>query len=228
MNKVSIHEVSAILITREKEYPERVLKHVESFGFGEILIQTECDGIHWRFAKEPKYKDVYVQDDDCIPQIDKLFEKYDGDLLTCGMTPHHIAFYSKSKICLIGHGAFFPWKRIGVIANFRSKYGMDNDYLIETDRIFTYLNFPQKRVELSVIELPSSIANDRLCMRKGHWTKLKQIEMKLDKFYCFSLSNHNIIFNIAIYLACIFSRVFKKGSYFNILAYIKKSNNEGH
>ena len=181
MNINQINAVSAILITKEKNYPERVLKHVESFGFGEILIYTECDGIYWRYLHVPLFKDVYVQDDDCIPHIDKIFEEYDGEVLTCGMTPHHNAFYADSKICLIGHGAFFPRKLIAVIEKYKQIFGMDNDYFIETDRIFTFFNFPQKRLSLSVIHLPSSYNNDRLSMRKDHFINLYKIEKKLNE-----------------------------------------------
>jgi len=182
MNINQIQQVSAILITKEKEYPERVLKHVESFCFGEIIICTGCNGIYARFIQEPLFKDVYVQDDDCIPQLDKIFEEYDGEVLTCGMTPHHNEFYANSKICLIGHGAFFPKKRIAVVEKYKLLFGMDDDYLIETDRIFTFFNFPQKRLSLSVIHLPSSYDNDRLSMRKDHYINLYKIEKKLIEF----------------------------------------------
>jgi hypothetical protein len=175
-------QISAILITKEKQYPELVLKHVESFGFGEIQIYTECDGIYRRFVNEPVYKDVYVQDDDCITPINEIFREYDGNHLTCGCTPHHINFYSDSKICLIGHGAFFPWARVAVLEKYKKLFGPDSDYLIETDRIFTFLNYPQKRIPVEVNHLPSSYQSDRLSMRKEHATNLQMVGEKLIKY----------------------------------------------
>jgi hypothetical protein len=222
MNNIPRHLISAILITKEKVYPERVLKQIESFGFGEILIHTECDGIYWRYLKEPKYKDVYIQDDDCIPQIDRIFAEYDGELLTCGMTPGHIAFYRNSRICLIGNGAFFPWKRIRVLEQYVNKFGKDKDYLIETDRIFTFLNFPQKRLSLSLVQLPSSFNNDRLSLRKEHYSNLNSIERKLIGFYCFSVSRHNFIFKIILYGFTVLSRLSGKLTFVKLFRSMEK------
>ena len=40
----TLKQVSAILITKEKEYPEKVLVHVRTFDFGEIFVHQliEC------------------------------------------------------------------------------------------------------------------------------------------------------------------------------------------
>ena len=176
-----LQQVSAILITKEEHYPEVVLSHITSYGFGEIRILTHCDGIFWRFLKEPIYNNVYVQDDDCITPIETIFEGYDGDKITCGNTQHHIGFYANSKICLIGHGAFFPWHRVHVLEKYKTLFGFDSDYLIETDRIFTFLNYPQKRIPIEVNHLPSSYNSDRLSMRTAHAANLQAIEEKLIK-----------------------------------------------
>ena len=198
MDTLSINRVSAILITKEKEYPATVISHVKSYGFGEIIILTECNGIYRRFLIEPKYRDIYVQDDDCLPPIDLIFKQYDGNTLTCGMSPHHISIYRHSRICLIGHGAFFPYDRIKVLEKYKLKFGTDENYHIETDRIFTFLNYPQKRVAVELTQLPSSFNEDRLSMRKEHYSDLYQIEKKLIKFYYLSRSDHNIFYNIVL------------------------------
>ncbi len=178
----TLKQVSAILITKEKEYPEKVLVHVRTFDFGEILILTECEGIYRRFMCKPQFDDIYVQDDDCITEIDRIFKEYNGRDITCGMTPHHIGFYEKSRICLIGHGAFFPWKKINVLKKYKRIFGKDSDYLIETDRIFTFLNYPQLRISVPVINLPSYVNSDRLSMRKEHAENLTKVEIKLTKY----------------------------------------------
>ncbi len=175
----SLSRVSAILITKEKQYPEEVLKHVESFGFGEIQIHTECDGVYWRFEKKPRYKDIYVQDDDCTSEIDKIFKAYEGRKITCGSTDHHIQYYSNSRICLIGHGVFFPWRRVRVLKKYIKKFGFDDDYKIEIDRIFTFLNYPQVRISVSVILLENSYHSNRLSNRKEHAASLRTVENKL-------------------------------------------------
>jgi hypothetical protein len=175
-----LSQISAILITKEKKYPESVLEHIKSFGFGEIILLTECEGIFRRFEVKPRFSDVYVQDDDCISDIAAIYSSYNGKQICCGMTRHHLNFYSKSRICLIGHGAFFPWAKINVLKKYLRLFGKDHDYLIETDRIFTSLNYPQKRVEVDIMNLPSFDQPDRLSKRKEHADELTRIDKKME------------------------------------------------
>jgi hypothetical protein len=184
-----LNRVSAILITKEKRYPESVLKHVESFGFGEIQVNTECDGVYWRFQNKPRFKHVFVQDDDCTAPIDEIFRSYDGIHITCGSTPHHIEYYSNSRIFLIGHGAFFPWKLVKALKKYTNHFGFDDHYRIEIDRIFTFLNYPQIRIPVPVSLLPTSFQSDRLSMRKEHAANLIALEEKLVKWKFGSDSN---------------------------------------
>jgi hypothetical protein len=183
-----LNRISAILITKEKQYPESVLKHVQSFGFGEIQVNTECDGVYWRFQKKPRFKHVFVQDDDCIAPIDEIFKSYDGIHITCGSTLHHIEYYSNSRIFLIGHGAFFPWRLVKVLKKYKTRFGLDDDYQIEIDRIFTFLNYPQIRIPVLVSLLPTSFQSDRLSMRKEHAANLMALEKKLIKWKFGSVS----------------------------------------
>lgn len=182
MKPIDLKHVSAILITKEAEYPQVVLNHIESFGFGEVIIKTNCDGIYKRFDEKPGFEHVYVQDDDCMTEINKIFNNYDGNLITCGNTHHHINYYKNNKICLIGHGAFFPWHCTGVIVRYIKKFGQDQDFLIETDRIFTFLNYPQKRVPVEVTHLPTATSADRLSMRQEHAANLLLVEEKLIRY----------------------------------------------
>lgn len=199
MSSISINKVSAILITKEKKYPQIILKNIDSAGFGEVIIKTECRGIFSRYNEEPRFQDVYIQDDDCIAEISKIISEYDGKTITCGMTKHHLNFYSKSRICLIGHGAFFPWSLVSSLDDYRKKFGSDEDYNIEVDRIFTFLNFPQRRVETTPLELSSSFDSDRLSMRKGHYKNLEELEEKLIRFYCFSSVKESLTKRILLY-----------------------------
>jgi hypothetical protein len=210
MDPLTLNNVSAILITKEKEYPHEVLKNIQSVGFGEVIIIRECIGISPRYEIVPQFPDIYVQDDDCIPDIAKIFSEYDGHTIVCGMTDHHINTYNKSRICLIGHGAFFPQELIKSLEVYRNKFGRDSDYIIEADRIFTFLNFPQRRVETLVVEMPSSFASDRLSMRKEHYKNLSLLENKLTKFYYFSICNENLVVSSFRYGWFLLRRFIKK------------------
>jgi len=189
----SLDNVSAVLITKEAVYPGEVLRHIEAAGFGEIIIKKECDGIFHRFTGPTVFNDIYVQDDDCLPQIEKIFSEYTGAGITCGMTESHLKIYNKSRICLIGHGAFFPSVLRDSLDIYRHKFGEDEDFRIETDRIFTFLNFPQTRIETIPVQLESSFTPDRLSMRKDHYLNLDLLERKLFRFYCFNLSGKSMI-----------------------------------
>jgi len=206
----TLNKVSAILITKEKEYPREVLRNVESAGFGEIIILNNCDGIFRRYEPTPAFPDIYVQDDDCIPDIEQIFSEYDGRVITCGMTEHHLKGYSKSRICLVGHGAFFPKKLIESIEVYRKQFGIDEDYIVETDRIFTFLNFPQRRVETKPLLLDSSYSKDRLSMKEDHYRNLSKLEKKLMKFYCLSLRSEKRVICFARYTGFLLQRGLKK------------------
>lgn len=210
MDALTLNNVSAILITKEEEYPQDVLRNVEAAGFGEIIIINKCEGIYRRYEASPAFPDLYVQDDDCIPDIKQIFSEYNGELITCGMTKHHIKFYTKSRICLIGHGAFFPGKLIDSLEVYRKQFGADTDYFFETDRIFTFLNFPQKRVETKPIQLDSSYGKDRLSMRTDHFMNLFRLEKKLMRFYSFTVSREKRFIGLVRYCYFLISRIFRR------------------
>lgn len=175
--KIDFAKTSACLITKDATYPREVLDNVLKYPFGEVMILTNCDSPHRKqelFTKA-KYDWIYYQDDDCIAPIRQLSEQA-GDGITCAMKPHHIEVYKNSKIALVGWGSFFPKSTIKVLDKYRSAYGEDFIYKRETERIMTYLNFPQKRLELPIVDLPSAMASDRLSMQPQHYDYIKVVE----------------------------------------------------
>src|SRR5205809_1046685 len=98
--------VSAVLITREAEYPKGVRL---DFDFGELLIHTQCPNVLRRFelATKAKHDVIYVQDDDASIDIKKLWRAYDGTL-TNALTLEHKIIYQGTGVTLIGWGCFFP------------------------------------------------------------------------------------------------------------------------
>jgi hypothetical protein len=180
MFKINPRNISACLITKDDAYPQSILEYVNCFGFSEIMIMTGCDSPHRKQELFRKVKNdyIYYQDDDCIAPIPQLLENADPHKIVCAMKPAHIRAYAHSKIALIGWGSIFPKNVINVLDLYRVKWGEDFLYKRETERIMTYLHFPQIRLELPIQDLPSAMAPDRLSMQPGHYDYIPQVEAR--------------------------------------------------
>lgn len=162
--------VSACFITKDAVYPGTILTHVQHFGFGEYLILTNCDSPHRKqeLFEKAKFDHIYYQDDDCIGPIDELLSAAELGRITCAMKSGHIHAYAHSRIALLGWGSIFPKSAIRVLDYYRTQYGEDDVYRRETERIMTWFNYPQVRLDLPIIDLPSASAPDRLSNQPGH------------------------------------------------------------
>lgn len=137
-------KISAVLITKEKEYPAIVLERIEQGFFDEILIVTECPSIYHRYlaAAQAKNEIIYVQDDDCMANYQVLFRRYNG-LITNAMPIPFQKKYEKTGCTLVGWGCYFHKSRLDVFKPYVEKYGEQDIHLVrEADRIFTFLNQP--------------------------------------------------------------------------------------
>lgn len=175
--KADIRTTSCCLITKEKTYPKEVLDHVAQYPFGEIQILTHCDSPHRKqeLFEKAKYDWIFYQDDDAIGPIPELFDNsFDG--ITCAMKTKHIEAYKDSKIALLGWGSVFPKSCIKVLDRYRAKYGEDEVYKRETERIMTYFNYPQKRLDLPIMDLLSAYLPDRLSMQPNHYDYIPIVE----------------------------------------------------
>lgn len=164
-----MYNVTAVLITREKEYPKQIVLD----GFGEVLIRTESPSVYERYllAKQAKNDIIYVQDDDCTLDYRFLFSKYDG-FLTNAMTRHHFNAYNGSGCTLVGWGAFFPKHMLGVFDKYIEKYGEDAHLLREADRIFTVLNQPHNTHIMEHHDFTAQ--SDRMWNQSNHWTSMAE------------------------------------------------------
>lgn len=168
---------TAILITKEKEYPKEVLDSLPPFD--EVIIETECPNILRRYELALKARNdlIYVQDDDCVVDVLSLREQYNGEL-TNFITEHHYYAYLGTDITLIGFGAFFPKKAID-FTRYLDVYGVSELFLTQADRVFTYLNKPRHQIITNVQHLPSATADDRMSTTEGHWDNLENIKRQL-------------------------------------------------
>jgi hypothetical protein len=150
--------VSAVLITREAEYPKDVRL---DFPFEEVIIETQCTGVRRRFelAQQARNEVIYVQDDDCSLDIRRLWSHYDGRL-THAITPGHKIMYAGLGVTLIGWGCFFP-KRLIDWSRWDRMYGAGTIPEVEYDRVFTYLAQPHNTVVMPFHQIPRPRAMSR-------------------------------------------------------------------
>ena len=76
----------------------------------------------------------------------------------------------------LGWGAIFPKHLLGSLNKYTQVYGEDAVFKRETERIFTYLNYPQNRLVLPVLDLPSALGPDRLWRQPEHQSYKKMAE----------------------------------------------------
>jgi len=178
---INLQEVSACFITKFDKYPKEILDQISCYPFGEIMILTHCDSPHRKqeLFEKAKCDWLYYQDDDAIAPIHDLsLVAGNGQELVCAMKQGHIEKYDRIRIALLGWGSFFPKSITRVLGKYRAKYGEDDLYKRETERIMTYLSYdqyPQKRLSLPITDLPWAMAPDRLSMQSGHYDYITQV-----------------------------------------------------
>jgi len=184
---IPFEETAAVLITKDKTYPSTVLDHVRSFPFGLIFIATQCDGPGDRYIQmcynvSDYHNYMYFQDDDAICPIRSLMEQATPGVLTCAMKPRSLEEYKDTKACLVGWGAVadsqMVLKFLG--GNWIMEFGSDV-FCREADRIFTYVNYPQRRLDLPIIDLPYATSKDRLSMQPNHHKTRDEVLRRLDE-----------------------------------------------
>ncbi len=172
--------VSAIFITKDQVYPPEIVEHVMRIGFGELLFLTRCDSPHLkqRLFEKAQHDYLYYQDDDCLAPIPQLLEQCQPGVITCAMKPGHLRAYADKRIALLGWGSIFPKSTIKVLDPYRDVWGEDALFRRESERIMTSLAYPQQRLDLPIVDLPSAMAPDRLSMQPGHYDFIPMVEAR--------------------------------------------------
>lgn len=130
-------------------------------------------------ASPTKY--VYVQDDDCLIDAEKLCEQYHPGELLCNVKPHHHQVYSSQYpgITLVGWGAIFPRSMVD-FKPYLEKFPCDELFYRECDRVFTWLNRDKTRVaDIGVEDLPHALGKDRMGCEARHGSDLMEIRRRL-------------------------------------------------
>lgn len=170
---------TAVLITREKEYPKEVLDSITPH-FDEMLIETECKSLHRRYdlALRARNDLIYIQDDDCIVDVISLFKHYNGQL-TNSISQEHYDSYDGLGITLVGWGTFFPKSMVN-FKPYLDKYGVNPLFLSQTDRVFTFLNQPFNSIITEIKHLPTASDETRMSTQSDHWSNLDRIIEQLN------------------------------------------------
>ena len=172
-------KVSAVLIKYQRlDELKKICDHLETFDFiDEILIHDNTEDnlkLYGRYVTALKARNdtIYVQDDDCIVDVEKLFSHYDGTRLVNGMKAESINYY-RGRDSLVGWGAFFDKAWIKVLDKYIDEYGEDDIFIRECDRIFTSL-LPRRTVAVDVKDFPSATSEDALYKQKKHKVYLEE------------------------------------------------------
>ncbi len=174
---IDLSQVSACLITKDPVYPREILSQVSKYPFGEILILTHSDSPyrkHELFAKA-KYETIYYQDDDALCPIADLLDFSQPDVINVAMKQGHFEHHKNNRATMgLGWGAIFPKHLLESLKKYTDVYGEDEVFKRETERIFTYLNYPQNRLVLPIEDLPSATDGTRLWQQPEH-NQFKQL-----------------------------------------------------
>jgi len=181
---LDVSKISCCLISKDPLYPKEILEHIQQFGFGEILILTHSDSPnrkHELFNKA-KFDLIYYQDDDAICPIQDLLDKGQPDIINVAMKIGHFQAHANNRATMgIGWGAIFPKRLLSSLRQYTDIYGEDDVFKRETERIFTYLNYPQNRLVLPITDLPSAYADDRLWRQPSHIPFKQMAEERCEK-----------------------------------------------
>jgi hypothetical protein len=167
-------KVTAVLISRERTYPEDVFLNYE---FDEVLYGLTEPGVpsgvftRYELALQARNEHIYVQDDDCVVDIAELARWYDGEHLTNAITAYHLEQYAGSGVTLVGWGCFFP-KRLVDFSRWDRHYGREAIPPGEDDRVFTYLAQPHHTKVMPIRHIQRRQA---MCQTDGHYTRRRQV-----------------------------------------------------
>lgn len=180
-------KVTAVLLKyqRPKEL-EEICDHLEQYDFiNEILIRDNTKQNlmgYGRYTTAIKARNdtIYVQDDDCIVDVAKLYKEYDGTKLVNGMKESHILAY-QGVDSMVGWGALFEKKWIKVFDKYITKYGVDDLIIRESDRLFTAF-VPRKTIMMEVDDFPSATADFALYRQGNHYAYRELARHRINEF----------------------------------------------
>lgn len=170
--------VTACLITWKRQNIPRIIKELRKYEFiNEILIRdnekAENVMVYGRYMLGMKAANdiIYTQDDDVlVHNIDEIYKAYDNRTLVYGTQAHMTPeYYGGRHLALMGWGSFFNREWIKILNKYVDKYGKDDCFYRETDRIFTMLlGNKHNPVVVEIEHLEGYNDENALCQQKDH------------------------------------------------------------
>ncbi len=179
---IDLRKVSAVLITKEKIYPQEIVDNIDKYPFGQVLILTNSDSPYRKYEmiKKAKFDLIYYQDDDAICNIADLVKNYKEDMINVLMDAPKIEQYKNERMTMgLGWGALFNKSILKELKRYTKVYGKDTLFKRDTEKILTELVYPQNRIVSPHIDLPSAMAEDRLWRQPEHWSNMDLIRQRV-------------------------------------------------
>ena len=177
--------ITAVLITwkRQHNLPAIIDSLLKEPLISEIIIRdnSKCKNImcYGRFtsAKKAKNNYIYTQDDDCIVKniggvIDSFIRQPDR-ISYSGIDGYEEkipdTIFGTKQLALLGWGSVFDRRWISVLDKYIAKYGKDECFYSETDRLFSLLlNKHHNFVAGGVTHLEGKDDENAMCQRPNH------------------------------------------------------------
>ena len=182
--------LTAVLVTKGDRDISEVLASLS--GFDELIVWDNSKApkdvkVFGRFAGAmlAQNNDIYIQDDDSIvqwPVLKYLYESYTHipDLCVCNFPIHRRSEYAGSNIALLGWGTIFRKQLLRVFNPYLLRYGVDELFYRECDRIFSFMCHDFTRfVDVGVNQLDYAFGKDRMGTEERHGADLKEIKHRL-------------------------------------------------
>ena len=178
-------DVSAVLVTKGGTDIWPIQERIK--GFGQMRdwnnsFEQEDQKVYGRYLAATRFCGcdyIYVQDDDCLVDAERLCAEYQPGELLCNVQASHARFYADIRMSLVGWGAILPRSMID-FSRYLEKWPLDDLFLRECDRVFTRLNYDKLRVvDIGVEHLPHAYGQDRMGTEARHGRDLEEIKRRL-------------------------------------------------
>lgn len=174
LKSASVH---AIIPTRGDIDVRYIVEHIE--GYREIArVDVVVGNTPWnRYARalESPYATIYVQDDDCLTDLQPLFAAFQpGEgIMVNAMTEQHARQYRDSRFTLCGFGALFDKAMLRVFDG----HPRDALFYRESDRIMG--SVPHRTVFSSIFISSDANRHNRLWRQPEHNRTRIQMEKRI-------------------------------------------------
>lgn len=183
---LSPKQVSAVLVTKGDVDLTPI---INALPFDDVIVwnnlsRPQDSKVYGRYRaiQEAKHGVIYTQDDDCVVDAAAIIAQFESGKVVCNMPRNKMEEYIRMKLPslgLVGWGSCFERNAIKVFERYLKRYPIDELFLRECDRVFTWLNSP-KWVDVKFEHLPHAF-KDRMGNESRHLIDLGEIVRRLNR-----------------------------------------------